>query len=86
MSVALKLFDDYYSESKTLSSSVKYNEFNIDLIDEDFIVSKTLDDKVISLYKDNIWDFSPYISNPSQATLLIFDKKIDKKISLKLRK
>ena len=35
MSAALKLFDDYYSQSKTVSSSVKYNDFNIDLIDED---------------------------------------------------
>lgn len=86
MSAALKLFDDYYSKSKTIPSFVKYNEFNIDLIDEDFVVSKTLDDKVISLYKDNIWDFSPYISNPSQATLLIFDKKIDKKNISEIKK
>ena len=78
MGALLKLFDNFYANGDIAPSSIKYDEFNINSIDKNFIVSKTLDNKTLSLYKENIWDFTPYISNPSQPTLLDFTKKIAK--------
>jgi hypothetical protein len=78
MSVALKLFDNYYINTNFLPSSIQYEQFDIDFIDEYFVVSKTLDNQIISYYKDNIWDFTPYISNPSQPALFNFEKRIPK--------
>ena len=80
MSVALKLFDNYYINTNFLPSSIQYEQFDIDFIDEYFVVSKTLDNQIISYYKDNIWDFTPYISNPSQPALFNFEKEIPKNI------
>ena len=57
-------------------------EFNINSIDEDFVVSKTLSGESLSTYKENIWDFTPYISNPSQPTLIDFTKRIAKILKL----
>ena len=54
MSVALKLFDNYYINTNFLPSSIQYEQFDIDFIDEYFVVSKTLDNRIISYYKDNI--------------------------------
>ena len=48
MSVALKLFDNYYINTNFLPSSIQYEQFDIDFIDEYFVVSKTLDNQIIS--------------------------------------
>jgi len=79
MSATLKLFDNFYNNGDIPASTINYNEFNINSIDKDFVVSKTLNGETLSTYKENIWDFSPYISNPSQPTLINFTKKIAKK-------
>ena len=50
MSVALKLFDNYYINTNFLPSSIQYEQFDIDFIDEYFVVSKTLDNQIISYY------------------------------------
>ena len=86
MSVALKLFDNYYINTNFLPSSIQYEQFDIDFIDEYFVVSKTLDNQIISYYKDNIWDFTPYISNPSQPALFNFEKRIPKDHILDIKK
>ena len=86
MGVLLKLFDDYYPDKKVLPSSIEYNSFDIDLIDDNFIVSKTLDGKTISKFKDDIWDFYPYISNPSQVATLNFKLQIAKQNVLETKK
>ena len=86
MGVALKLFDNYYINSNFLPSSIEYEKFDIDFIDGNFIVSKTLDNQILSFYKDNIWDFSPYISNPSQPALFNFKKRIHKNNILDIKK
>jgi len=79
MSVALKLFDNFYNNSDISASEISYQEFNINSIDKEFVISKTLSGETLSTYKENIWDFSPYISNPSQPTLIDFTKKIAKR-------
>lgn len=48
MSVALKLFDNFYNDGNTRASSINYNEFNINTIDKDFVVSKTLNGETLS--------------------------------------
>lgn len=78
MGVALKLFDNFYNNSDIKASTISYQKFNIDSIDEDLVVSKTLSGESLSTYKENIWDFTPYISNPSQPTLIDFTKRIAK--------
>ncbi len=78
MSAALKLFDNFYNNGNIKASNIRYNEFNIDSIDKDLVVSKTLNGESLSTYKENIWDFTPYISNPSQPTLIDFTKRIAK--------
>jgi len=79
MGACLKIFDNYNDINETVSSSINYDEFDIDLIDKNFIISKTIDNKIISIYGDDIWDLSPYISNPSQLALINFNKRINKK-------
>ena len=55
MSVALKHFDNYYINTNFLPSRSQCEQFDIDFIDEYFMVSKTFDNQIISYYKDNVW-------------------------------
>jgi integrase len=54
----------------------KYTHDSIKLITpkDDFVMSRTDTGVVLSRYGDNIWDFNPYKSNPSQYATIYFNK------------
>lgn len=60
----------------TYCDALNFKNFNLDTIDNMFIISKTKDGKILSRFKDSIWDFSPYA--PIHLTYKIdFKKNLD---------
>ena len=47
------VFDTYCGE-------INYSTFNLENIDNQFVISKTKEEKILSKFGDFIWDFSPY--------------------------
>lgn len=41
---------------------------------DNFVISRTENGEILSLYGDNHWDLSPYKSNPSQTASILFDR------------
>jgi len=44
----------------TYCDEINCNTFNLETIDNEFVISRKKDGKKLSKYKDSIWDFSPY--------------------------
>ncbi len=52
--------------------------FDINNINDSFVISRDLDGNILSRYKDNIWNFEAYISDLSQHPIFYFKKRIEK--------
>ena len=69
---AIQLFKNYYESSLSAPDSILIDTFDINEIRQDFIISRDKDGKVLSLYKDNVWNLKTYVSNPSQYGIIDF--------------
>jgi integrase len=68
----VQLFENLFSEKKLAPDKVDINVFDVKNIQEDFVISRSFDGKVLSRYRDNLWDLRSYRSNPSQHGILNF--------------
>lgn len=61
-------------QNKTsLPDRYKSNSLILTTPKNDFVISRSEDGKILSVYGDNTWDLNPYISNPSQYATLKFE-------------
>lgn len=67
----IQLFENLFSE-KLAPDKVDINVFDVKNIQEDFVISRSFNGKVLSRYRDNLWDLRSYRSNPSQHGILNF--------------
>ena len=74
---AIQLFENYYESSLSAPDSILIDTFDINEIRQDFIISRDKDGKVLSLYKDNVWNLKTYVSNPSQHGIIDFENRIE---------
>lgn len=74
---AIQLFENYYESSLSAPDSILIDTFDINEIRQDFIISRDKDGKVLSSYKDNVWNLRTYISNPSQHGIIDFENRIE---------
>ncbi len=74
---AIQLFKNYYESSLSAPDSILIDTFDINEIRQDFIISRDKDGKVLSLYKDNVWNLKTYVSNPSQYGIIDFRNRIE---------
>lgn len=70
----IQLFENFYFEEKSSPDKVNTDNFDVEDIRENFVISRTIDGEVLSRYKNNIWDLRPYRSNPSQHGILNFSR------------
>lgn len=85
--VTLRLYDNPQSNSSLPEQDyIKLNEFNIQTIPEDFVISRDKNGNIISRYKDDTWDFTPYRSNPAEYSKLNFNSRINNKENIKIAK
>ena len=73
---AIQLFENYYESSLSAPDSILIDTFDINEIRQDFIISRDKDGKVLSSYKDNVWNLRTYISNPSQHGIIDFENSL----------
>jgi len=76
MSNTLQLFHKFLDTQKSAPNKIHLDNFNINNIDEDFVIARDNNGKVLSRYKDDIWDFSSYVSNPTQSGKFYFSANI----------
>ena len=74
---AIQLFENYYESSLSAPDSILIDTFDINEISQDFIISRDKDGKVLSSYKDNVWNLRTYVSNPSQHGIIDFENRIE---------
>ena len=74
---AIQLFENYYESSLSAPDSILIDTFDINEIRQDFIISRDKDGKILSLYKDNVWNLKTYVSNPSQHGIIDFENRIE---------
>ena len=74
---AIQLFENYYESSLSAPDSILIDTFDINEIRQDFIISRDKDGKILSLYKDNVWNLKTYASNPSQHGIIDFRNRIE---------
>lgn len=74
---AIQLFENYYESSLSAPDSILIDTFDINEIRQDFIISRDKDGKVLSSYKDNVWNLRTYVSNPSQHGIIDFENRIE---------
>ena len=74
---AIQLFENYYESSLSAPDSILIDTFDINEIRQDFIISRDKDGKILSLYKDNVWNLKTYVSNPSQYGIIDFRNRIE---------
>lgn len=75
------LDDQEYDKIPNIWNKMFETENDFIEIDQNFIISRDKDNQIISLFKDNIWDLSPYY-NTKKKTKIYFEKI--KTITLKL--
>lgn len=73
----IQLFENYYDTSLSAPDSILIDNFDINKIRQDFIISRDKDGKILSSYKDNVWNLRTYISNPSQHGIIDFENRIE---------
>ncbi|MCT7468532.1 hypothetical protein [Aliarcobacter cryaerophilus] len=74
---AIQLFENYYESPLSAPDSILIDTFDINEIRQDFIISRDKDGKILSLYKDNVWNLKTYVSNPSQHGIIDFENRIE---------
>ena len=74
---AIQLFENYYESSLSAPDSILIDTFDINEIRQDFIISRDKEGKILSLYKDNVWNLKTYVSNPSQHGIIDFENRIE---------
>ena len=74
---AIQLFENYYESSLSAPDSILIDTFDINEIRQDFIILRDKDGKILSLYKDNVWNLKTYVSNPSQHGIIDFENRIE---------
>lgn len=74
---AIQLFESYYESSLSAPDNILIDTFDINNIRQNFVISRDKDGKVLSLYKDNVWNLKTYISNPSQHGIINFENRIE---------
>ena len=74
---AIQLFENYYESSLSAPDSISMDAFDINKIRQDFVISRDKNGKVLSSYKDNVWNLRTYASNPSQHGIIDFENRIE---------
>lgn len=72
----IQLFENYYEFSLSAPDSISMDAFDINKIRQDFVISRDKNGKVLSSYKDNVWNLRTYASNPSQHGIIDFENRI----------
>ena len=72
----IQLFENYYEFSLSAPDSISMDAFDINKIRQDFVISRDKNGKVLSSYKDNVWNLKTYASNPSQHGIIDFENRI----------
>lgn len=72
----IQLFENYYEFSLSAPDSILIDTFDINNIRQDFVISRDKDGKILSFYRDNVWNLRTYISNPSQHGIINFETRI----------
>ena len=73
----IQLFENYYEFSLSAPDSISMDAFDINKIRQDFVISRDKNGKVLSSYKDNVWNLKTYASNPSQHGIIDFENRIE---------
>jgi len=73
----IQLFQNYYTSSLSTPDKISIDTFNINEVQKNFAISRDKDGKVLSFYKDNVWNLKTYISNPSQNGIIDFRNRIE---------
>jgi len=73
---ALTIFEGLYPNEKSKPDEFKLENFNINTIAEDFVVSRDKDGNIISKFKDDTWDFSNYKIKSSRSRRIHFSSKL----------
>ena len=74
---ALRLFDECYETDSSEQNLIDYNDFNIDKIPLNFVISRNSNNEIISIFNDDTWNLKPYRSNPSQRAIIDYKKRVD---------
>ena len=75
MSAVLKIFDGLCPNEKSEPDYIPLDNFDIDNFSEDFVISRDINGTIISLYKDDIWDFSHYNVHTSRVSKINFEAR-----------
>lgn len=78
MANLIQLFEDYYTNQLYAPDKIDIDEFSIENIKNDFVISRNINGDILSTYNDNIWDLKSYRSNPSQHGVINFKTRINK--------
>ena len=73
---ALTIFEGLYPNEKSKPDEFKLENFNVNTIAEDFVVSRDKDGNIISKFKDDTWDFSNYKLKSNKARKIHFSSKL----------
>lgn len=75
MSAVLKIFDGLCPNEKSEPDHITLDNFDLDRFSEDFVISRDIHGRIISLYKDDIWDFSHYNVHTSRVSKINFEAR-----------
>ena len=75
----IQIFDNFLKSTSSAPDILNLDVLDIDSINGDFVISRDMDGTVLSRYKDMVWNFEPYMSDPSQRPIFSFEKSIQKK-------
>jgi len=62
----IQLLETIVKDEATLPDRYEFNTLRLEVPDDNFVISRTKDGKILSVFGDNSWDLNPYKSNPSQ--------------------
>lgn len=76
MTNTAQIFNSYIQKENSTPDILDLDALDIDKVNGDFVISRDLDGNVLTRYKENVWNFEPYISDPSQHAIFDFEKSI----------
>jgi len=76
---AVQIFDNFLPSELSAPDTLNLDVLDINNINGDFVISRDTNGNVLSRYKDMVWNFEPYTSDPSQHPMFYFEKNIQKK-------
>ena len=57
MGVAVQLLENFYTEKIQAPDKIYMKTFNMKDVEKDFVLSRTKDGKVLSIYQDDSWNY-----------------------------